>query len=333
MLLFNILFIYVLFRWAGFKGLGIFFVVLIGIKELVQLLFLWRLEKRIFKPINELKKGFEEIVKGNYNVKIDCAVENEFGHLIRSFNEMANKLLESERINLEYEENRKTLVANISHDLKTPITSIQGYLEILLDENFSQQSDKNKSYLKTIYLNTAYINKLIDDLFLFSKLDMAKMDFHFEILKISAYMRDLIEEFRFELEEKHFQLIYTDLMEQDYLVNIDGKRLYQAIRNIIGNAVKYGPEKDLIIRVELSLQADLTVIKIKDNGAGIPEDKLPYIFNRFYRIDTERSKDFMSTGLGLTIAKELVEGQGGKISVTSSAETGTCFTICFPTVQ
>jgi len=243
--------------------------------------------------------------------------------------EMADKLRESERINSEYEENRKTLIVNISHDLKTPMTSIQGYIEIILEGGITQP-DKLQRYLQTIYNNSTYMNKLIDDLFLFSKLDMDKMDFNYESLQVRPFMEDLMTEFKFELEEKNYGFSYQDKMEKDCLISIDGKRVYQAIRNIIGNAVKYGPENNLQVTVELYEQGDFACLDIQDNGPGIPEDKLPYIFERFYRIDTERSKDFMSTGLGLAITKELVEAQGGKISVSSSGDVGTCFTVCLP---
>lgn len=328
-IVFYLIVLYLLFHWGGFQVFGIILALLFLIKEIFQIMIFRRLERGVFKPIEQLKEGFAEIAKGNYNITIKPSVGNAFAQLVYSFNEMAEKLQESERINSEYEENRKTLIANISHDLKTPITSIQGYIEIILEGSITQP-DKIQRYLQTIYNNSTYMNKLIDDLFLFSKLDMDKMDFKYEILQVRSFMFDLMTEIKFEMEEKKYEFSYVDKMEQDFSVNIDGKRVYQAIRNIIGNAVKYGPENNLKVDVELYKQGDFTCIGIQDNGPGIQEDKLPYIFERFYRIDTERSKDFMSTGLGLAITKELVEAQGGKISVSSSVKTGTCFTICFP---
>jgi len=324
--------LYLLFRWVGIKSISIFFAVFIIIKEILQFSFLSRLEKRIFKPIDRLKHGVEEISKGNYNVKIESDVIHDLGFiglLVDSFNEMALKLLASENMKAEYEENRKTLVANISHDLKTPISSVQGYIEALLD-GVVVSPEKVTMYLKTIYQNTVYIDKLIDDLFLFSKLDLQKLDFQFESVQLKAFMHDLMEEFKFELEEKQCNFYYLDKIVGDSAINIDRKRLYQAFRNIIGNAVKYGSEKDLTIKIELDRQGDVIVIKIEDNGPGIPEDKLPNIFNRFYRIDNERTKDLMSTGLGLAIAKELVQAHGGSITVSSIEKEGTCFMIRLP---
>jgi signal transduction histidine kinase len=317
---------------VGFKGIGIFFAVIISIKEIFQFLFLLRLEKRIFTPIEKLKLGVDEIAKGNYRIKVECDVPNDLGLLIYSFNEMAQKLYESEKIQTEYEENRKTLIANISHDLKTPITAIQGYIEALLDGSIKNESDKDK-YLRTIHHNTVYINKLIDDLFLFSKLDMQKLDFSYEAVHICAFMNDFMEEYKFDLEEKNIKFEYVDQLEHDYCINLDGKRFHQAFDNIINNAVKHGPENDLVIQITMGLKNDFICLAIQDNGPGIAADKLPYIFDRFYRIDTERKKDYVCTGLGLAIAQELVEAHGGKITVSSQENEGTCFTIMLPILQ
>lgn len=327
--LFNILILYLLFSWVGFKGIGIFLAVIISLKEIVQFLFILRLEKRIFMPIEKLKQGIDEIAKGNYDVKVACEVPNDLGLLIFSFNEMAQRLYESGKVQNEYEENRKALIANISHDLKSPITAIQGYIEALLDENIKFAGDKEK-YLKTIHHNTLYINKLIDDLFLFSKLDMQKLDFSYESIEICAFMDDFMEEYKFDLEEKSIQFEYIRELKQPYHINLDGKRFHQAFNNIISNAVQHGPEQDLSINIRLYHHEDYICLAIQDNGHGIAADKLPYIFDRFYRIDVERKKDYTCTGLGLAIAKELIEAHGGEITVASRENEGTCFTIMLP---
>lgn len=326
--LFNIFILYLMFRFIGIKGISVFFAVIFTIKEISYIFFLWRLEKRIFKPIEKLKKGVDEIAKGNYDIKVESDISNEIGYLINDFNNMAKKLKESEKIKIQYEENRKNLIANISHDLKTPITSIRGYTEAILDNAVSQ--DKLSKYLKTINNNIIYMDALIDDLFLFSKLDMQKLQFEYENIRIQSFMDDLMEEFKIELEEKEIIFNYIDKIDNNYTVYIDRKRIYQAIRNIIGNAVKYCSQNNLIIDVRLYKKENYICIDVKDNGPGISQDKLKYVFDRFYRIDNERTKDLMSTGLGLSIAKELIQSHKGEISVSSILNEGSCFTIALP---
>ncbi len=326
-LLFNLTILYLLFRWAGIKAAGICFAVLIVIKEIVQFVFLLQLEKRIITPIEELRQGVDAIARGNYDVRVQCRYPNDLGLLIESFNEMAVRLQEGERIKTEYENNRKSLIANISHDLKTPITSIKGYIEALLDGSIDSSIQREK-YLKIIHYNIDYLNRLIDDLFLFSKLDMQKLDFHFERVSIRKYFGDLIEEFRLELMERQIVMEYEDGLTGEMYAALDGKRFYQAVNNLVRNAVQHGPEQGLVIRMRLYKQEAWIAVDIADNGDGIAQEKLPHIFERFFRIDTERAKD--GTGLGLAIAKELLQAHGGEITVKSSRTEGTCFTIFLP---
>ncbi|OOM25989.1 sensor histidine kinase [Clostridium beijerinckii] len=328
-ILISMLLVFSIFKFVDVKAITIFFAIIFIIHQSSHIYITLRMEKRIMKPIEKLKDGVEQIARGNYDVKVDNDVYNEIGILIYDFNKMAETLKKSEEMKIEYEENRKALIANISHDLKTPITSINGYIEALVD-GVVTSPDKVNNYLNIIHNNTTYINNLIDDLFLFSKLDMQKLDFNFETVKFKAFMSDLMEEFDFVLKEKDIEFKFEDRLSEELEINIDGKRIYQVIRNVIGNAIKYGRQKDSIIKVELSNNNEWIKMEIKDNGPGIPEDKLSNIFNRFYRIDTERTKDFMSTGLGLAIAKEMVEAHGGKIYASSIMGKGSTFTIELP---
>lgn len=323
---FNVIIWFLIFRYFGVKAMSIIFAIIISAGGIVELIFLVTLEKRVLKPINQLRNGVEEIAKGNYEVKVDYDARNEVSILVNSFNDMAEKLHKGELLKAEYEENRKTLIANISHDLKTPITSILGYVEVIMKTE-NMPADTMNKYHNTIYNNAVYVNKLIDDLFLFSKLDIEKLDFEFEKLNLQAYMDDVMQEFEFELDSRNIKFSYESELNGTYYFNIDRKRVYQVLRNIIGNAVKYGDKENLQIRVRLYVEGENACIAIEDNGPGIPQDKLPHIFDRFYRVDYARTKDLMSTGLGLAIAKELIEAQGGSIKVTSEVNRGSSFTI------
>jgi len=327
-LLFNLIILVLLFRWAGIKAVGIFFASLVLLKEIAVFIFLMRLEKRIIFPIQALRHGVEEIARGNYDVRLECEVPNDVGLLIASFNDMAHELSRSERVKAEYEENRKSLVANISHDLKTPITSIQGYIEMLIERD--APAELRERYLKTIHHNISYLNHLVDDLFLFSKLDMQKLELKTCEVPIRGYLADLMEDYRLELEPRRIGVSFFDRLGDEPRVKMDGKRIYQAINNIVRNAIGHGPEHGLTLEVALYRRDDWIAIDIKDNGPGIAQDKLPLIFDRFYRIDTERRKQFESTGLGLAITKELIQAHGGEIAVASSLGEGTCFTVLLP---
>lgn len=305
------------------------FASMITVGSVFQMIFLHRLEKRILRPIDSLRIGVEEITKGNYDVEVKYEVHSHVDVLIEEFNNMARKLNEVEKLKAEYEENRKDLIANISHDLKTPITSIQGYIEAI-NEADQIPPEKLDKYLKIIYNNIVYINRLIDDLFLFAKLDMQKLTFTYSEVSVRPFMRDLMEEFRLDLEEKDVQFSFEDRMAADSMIRIDAKRFHQVLRNIIDNAVKYGPDEGLALWTELSAAGEQIRITLTDNGPGIPEDKKGVIFKRFYRLDTQRTKDISSTGLGLAIARELVEGQGGAISADNAPAGGTRFTITLP---
>lgn len=331
-LLLSFIFWYVVFRYPDIREVTVVFAIIFSMVGLLEAFFLRRLEGRILTPIDKLRKGLEEIARGNYSVKLEGCAGSHIGSLMDSFNAMAAKLHEGEKLQAEYEENRKMLIANISHDLKTPITSIRGYIEAI-DEANVELPENIRRYLKVINSNTEYMNRLIDDLFLFSKLDMQKLEFQLVNVDVRSFFNDIMEEFKLGYEENNISFRYGDRLEEDCSFNIDRKRIHQVLLNIISNAIKYGEGQGMSIKTELYRQDDFICIGIWDDGPGIPEEKLEHIFDRFYRIDNERTKDLASTGLGLAIAKELVEAHGGSISVASKVGEGSCFTVSLPISQ
>ncbi|WP_371363886.1 Adaptive-response sensory-kinase SasA [Sporomusa rhizae] len=327
--LFNLVVFYLLFIWAVDKQLVILFGTLLILKEIAHFLFLLRFDRRTIQPMIKLKQGLDEVTQGNYLVKVENSLPNDMAIVLDSFNQMTAKLHEGERLQAEYEENRKALLANISHDLKTPITAIQGYVEALLDSSPGTGENREK-YIRTIYHNTVYVNKLIDDLFLFAKLDMQKLEFQFKRTDIGAFMDDLMEEYGFDYHERNIVFEYQNSLKEPVWVDLDGKRLRQAINNILNNALNHGPSQGLVLEASLSRQGELICLDIRDNGPGIPAEKLPFIFDRFYRIDQERPKEIAGTGLGLAIAKELVEAHRGEITAQSVEHEGCCFSVKLP---
>jgi len=320
--------LYLLYRGLG-AGLATLFVgfVLIS-KESFQAVIFRRLERRIFKPVEEMTAAVQQIAEGNYSVRIASTVTNEIGMLIGAFNNMASKLEKSEKLKKSYEENRKDLIANISHDLKTPMASIAGYVEVLQsDTEYSVET--RERYMKTIYNNTVYMNNLINDLILFSQLDIKQLPFEFLPVSMGDYADGIMEELEIDLEEQGVKLSHVNELSEKVLVKIDAKRITRAIRNIVGNAVKYGGN-NLEIQAAVRRKDSFAILSIKDNGLGIPEDMQDKIFERFQRLDQERTKDNKSTGLGLSIAKELVVAHGGRIILESHLGEGSCFSIFLP---
>lgn len=288
-------------------------------------------EIRIFKPLENLKDAIDEVSKGNLNVEVPVEVMNDVGMLTTTFNDMITQLRENEAQKKEYEENRKQLIANISHDLKTPITSIQGYIEII--KTMELEEDKKEQYLDIIGKNANYMNLLIEDLFLMSKLDMHKLKFDFENICINRFMEDLAEEYYFDFSEKNLKFSFVDCMQEQQLVRIDGKRLSQAIRNIVTNSIKHGANDALEVKISLA-EDDLNIyLCINDNGVGIIPEHIDKIFDRFYSVDEPRTKKLENSGLGLPIAKELIEAMGGQIKVSSELNEGTTFEISLRKVQ
>lgn len=328
-IVFNICIIHVMFERTDFTLVSCIIVAIILAKEIYRIYFMHCLEKGIVNPLNKLQKGFEEVMNENYGVKIEHSIDNKMGILIYSFNKMTSKLREGEKIKSEYEENRKLLIASITHDLRTPIASIQGYAEAILDEVVTSP-EKTKKYLEIILNNSSYMNNLIEDLFLFTKLDMDRLEFEYEDTDISLYMNDLLEELKIEVVEQGVTFEYKNELENKYILQIDGKKIYRAIINIVNNSLRYAERKDLLIKTVLFEGEKYVGLRITDNGIGIPENKIKRIFERFYRVDSERTKDFVSSGLGLPIAKELVEMHGGRIEVYSEEGKGACFTILLP---
>ncbi|MFL0266579.1 HAMP domain-containing sensor histidine kinase [Candidatus Clostridium radicumherbarum] len=278
--------------------------------------------RSVFKPIEELKHAANQIKEGNLDFEIKTNSKDEIGELCLAFEEMRGKLKESVDMQFQYENNRKELISNISHDLKTPVTAIKGYVEGIMD-GVAASPEKMDKYIKTIYSKATDIDRLIDELFLFSKLDLNKLPFNFELTDITSYMQDCIEELQLDLEKKNFELIYHNYIEGSSTVLADRERIKRVITNIVENAVKYTKNENGKIEINLSKNNNDVQFQIKDNGQGIPEKDIPYIFDRFFRADLSRNTLTGGSGLGLAIAKLIIEEHGGSIWAESTEGIGT----------
>lgn len=285
--------------------------------------------KRILTPIARLKKATSEISHGDLNFEIVEDGDSEIKDLCSDFEKMRIQLKNSIHMKMKYDDNRKMLVSSISHDLKTPITSIKGYVEGILD-GVANTPEKLQHYLRTIYSKSQQIDKMIDDLLLYSKLDLNQIPFNFEKTDIASYFTDCTQECSFELNKSNINISLKNNLNQSKYVMIDRERFMRVVINIINNSKKYmGDTKNRSILIDLRENNASIIIEIRDTGCGIDKNHIDKIFDRFYRTDSARTET-KGSGLGLAIAKQIVEGHKGKIWAVSEEGSGTSIIISLP---
>ena len=278
--------------------------------------------KSIIKPIDNLKEAAKKISEGDLSFEINTTGKDEIAELHKAFENMRVKLKESIDIQLQYENNRKELLSSISHDLKTPTTAIKGYIEGIMD-GIADTPDKMDKYIKTISSKANSLDKLIDELFLFSKLDLKSIPFNFEKIELLTYLQDCVEELCFDVEKRGIKLEMKSSVQYPTFVKGDREKLRRVIVNIVDNAVKYMNKKDGNILVNLKEDKGFLLLEIMDNGQGISKEDLPFIFENFYRADSSRNSTTGGSGLGLAIAKRIIEEHGGSIQAYSEEGKGT----------
>jgi Signal transduction histidine kinase len=278
--------------------------------------------RNIIKPIRSLKDAAQQIKEGNLDFSVRSHSNDEIGQLCQAFEEMRSRLKESIDLQMQYEDNRKELIANISHDLKTPVASVKGYVAGIMD-GVADSPEKLQKYIRTIDRKVSDIDKLIDELFLFSKLDLQKEPFNFEKVEIKEYLQDCTEELKLDLVKQGIILNYAQENSEPLWVIADREKLKRVIHNIVDNAAKYRDQRDSTINFTLEeTNNEFVTMQIGDNGRGIPEEALAYIFERFYRVDPSRSA-VGGSGIGLAVAKQIIAAHGGKIWAESKEGQGT----------
>ncbi len=286
-----------------------------------MMLMLW-IYRGILKPLNILRIGMTQIKDGDLEYSVQSETEDEIGQLCEDFEEMRIRLKELIDNRLKYEEDIKELISNISHDLKTPLTAIQGYAEGLID-GVAGSPEKQEKYLQTILSKANDMVILVDELAFYAKIDCNTIPYSFKEIKIREYFDDCIEEISLDLEVRSIEVQYYNEIDPETKVVADAEQLKRVINNIVGNAVKYLDKSKGIIQLRLHDVGSQIQIEIEDNGAGIPKADIPYIFERFYRADASRNSKKGGSGLGLAISKKIIEDHGGKIWATSELGLGT----------
>lgn len=289
------------------------------------LLTVW-LYKSIVKPIEELKLAAESIKNGDLDFGVEPDTEDEIGELFTAFEEMRARMKEQLEVGMQFERESKELMSNISHDLKTPITAIKGYVEGIID-GVADTPEKQDKYFRTIYAKANDMEKMIEELFLYSKLDSNSETYSFTKVNLNSYFADCIEEISVDLEGKRIDLGFFNYADKDVVIIADPEKLKRVITNIVNNSSKYIGDKKGIINIRIREEAEFIQVEIEDNGKGIAKQELPRIFERLYRTDASRNSAQGGSGLGLSIAKKIIEEHGGRIWATSKEDIGTC--ICF----
>ncbi len=301
--------------------------IVIFILTIVALIFVLSkiLADGIIKPLRELNYAAERISAGDLEFEMTYDKDDEFGKLCQEFDHMRLKLKDSLTKQVQYEKSRRQLIASISHDLKTPLTSIKGYVEGLQDGLVTDENTYQR-YLRVIWDKSNRLNHLIDDLFIFSKMELG--EFKIEPVKLDADMLldELLSTREMELKDHEIDFEVTRPFPAVKLL-VDVHRIGQVLDNLIDNALKFTKSK---IEVHATTEGRHLAIFISDDGVGMDEDDLPYIFDHFYKIDKVRNTNSKGTGLGLAICKELVEAHDGSIHVKSREGRGTTFKILLP---
>ena len=282
---------------------------------------LW-IYRSIAVPLVKLKKATQNIKEGNLDFVLEVEGKDEFSQLCQDFEEMRKRLKESTEEKILMDKENKELISNISHDLKTPITAVKGYVEGIMD-GVADTPEKMDRYVRTIYNKTNEMDHLINELTFYSKIDTIRIPYTFSKLNVEDYFSDCAEELGLEMETRGIELVYANYVEKDVQVIADGEQIRRVIHNIVSNAIKYMEKPKGIIQLRVKDVGDFIQVEIEDNGKGIAAKDLPYIFDRFYRTDVSRNSSKGGSGIGLSIVKKIMEDHGGKVWATSRLGIGT----------
>ena len=276
----------------------------------------------MINPIRRLQIATKNIMEDNLDFTIEAETNDEIGELCKNFEERRKRLKDYSEERLNNEKQNRELMSNISHDLKTPLTTIRGYVEGIMD-GVADTPEKMDHYIKTIYSKTNEMTRLVNELTLYSQINTNRIPYNFNKINVANYFRDCVEDLSMELESKNVLLQYMNYVADDVVIIADPEQLGRVINNIISNTLKYLDKPQGLIHMRIKDVGDFIQVEIEDNGRGIAAKDLPYIFDRFYRADASRNSATGGSGIGLSIVKKIIEDHGGKIWATSKLGIGT----------
>lgn len=278
------------------------------------------LSRYITKPVREASQVAGRIADGDFEQRVKVQSEDEFGKLGATINDMSQRLAKSEKM-------RRDFIANVSHELRSPLTSVQGFVDALL-EGKSKDPEENRKYLSIIQKETLRLNNLINDLLEISKFDSQGVHFEMDRFPIEVVLNRAYASLKPQLDAKKIT-VKTALPEDMPLCYGDEDRIEQVIHNLLSNAIKYSPEESKIL-ITCQFNSEEIRVEISDNGPGIPPEDLLLVWERFYRVDKDRSRLKGGTGLGLAIVQEIIKKHSGHVIAESEYGEGSVFGFTLP---
>ncbi len=276
------------------------------------------LSRVITIPLIRMKQATEKLSKGDFSVRLQVKGEDELAQLGKSIQTLA--------MDLEYlKKERNEFLASISHELRTPLTYVKGYADIARRPNIKEE-ERNR-YLSIIYEEAEHMQKLVKDLFELAKMDQHSFQIHKESTNLCSFLKKLHDKMHPAFQAKNMSLVFH--CDGNITVHIDQKRFEQVMMNLLDNALKYSDQCSTV-SIDVKVEKKKIVVIVSDEGTGIPEEDLPHIFERLYRVDKSRSRASGGTGLGLAIVKEIIEAHGGSIYADSIYGKGTKMIITLP---
>ncbi|MDD2190418.1 MAG: HAMP domain-containing sensor histidine kinase [Eubacteriales bacterium] len=292
--------------------------VLIGLASIAvilivsQLLTSWLL-KRIMRPVNALTAGARRIVQGNLSEPVVYEEKDELAPVCSTFNKMQSYLQEERERNASYEKARTDMIAGISHDLRTPLTSVKGYIKGLRD-GVANTPEKQEQYLTIAYNKASEMDVLLQELFYFSKLETGNLPLSLTDEDLGDLVRKFVGQSKEELDQLNVQ-ISTECISDNNPVRIDTEQMHRVLTNLVENAVKYAGSDRLTLTISVWREKEMIHLNFADNGKGVPEEQLDNLFIQFWRSDESRGRrDGGGSGLGLNIVKYIIEAHGGSVS-------------------
>ena len=281
------------------------------------LIFFWLITRKYGKPLDDVANGLSEIANGNFNFNIKNITGDEIGMLAESVNNAANRLRKAVEGGKFAESSKDRLIVSVAHDLRTPLTSITGYLELMLNKN-GLTEDEARHYAQIAFNKSKRLEALIDELFELAKFNYGKIELNKERIDLCCLIEQINEEFLPAFSESNIQSRIA-MKSRPVFVEADGILIARALENLISNAITYGKDGKFV-DINIFSEEDRAYVQVVNYGSYIPEEEIAYIFESFYRMEKSRASSTGGSGLGLAIVKNIVDAHGGKVNVESSLE-------------